>query len=101
MLKIILAVFLILWPQNATEFAATAYCLKGRTASGAYTRKGIIAADPRYFKIGQTVRITTPGYSGIYVVMDRGVKGKKIDIWMESTKECRKFGRRKVMVEKI
>lgn len=46
------------------DFHATAYCLKGRTASGQYTRRGVIAADPRVLPIGTVVQIQAGRYTG-------------------------------------
>lgn len=79
-------------------FEATAYSLRGRTASGAVTAPGMIAADPRVLPIGSRVRIEAGSYSGEYLVADTGgaVKGKRIDIWTTSTQEAMRFGRRNV-----
>jgi 3D (Asp-Asp-Asp) domain-containing protein len=54
------------------SFQATAYSLRGQTASGDYVRRGVIAADPRVIPLGSVVQIVTPGYSGIYTVQDTG-----------------------------
>ena len=80
------------------SFEATAYSLHGRTASGAVTASGMIAADPRVLPIGSRVRIEAGSYTGEYVVADTGgaVKGKRIDIWTPSTREAMRFGRRTV-----
>ncbi len=80
-------------------FTATAYCLKGRTAMGHGVRRGIIAADPRVLPLGSRISIGG-GYAGTYLVSDTGtrVKGKKLDIWMPSCSEARRFGRRSVSV---
>jgi 3D (Asp-Asp-Asp) domain-containing protein len=81
-----------------TNFQATAYALRGITASGVYVRRGVIAADPRVIPIGSVVQIVTPGYSGIYTVQDTGrlIKGKIVDVWLPSTREARVFGRRSI-----
>ncbi len=80
------------------SFQATAYALRGRTASGIYVRRGVIAADPRVIPLGSVVQIVTPGYSGVYTVQDTGrlIKGKIIDLWMGSSHEARIFGRRQI-----
>src|SRR4051794_5836826 len=44
-------------PTTLHNFVATAYCVKGQTASGLKVRSGIIAADPRILPIGSIVRI--------------------------------------------
>jgi 3D (Asp-Asp-Asp) domain-containing protein len=82
------------------SFTATAYCLKGRTAMGHGVRRGIIAADPRVLKLGSRVNLNAGGYSGQYLVSDTGgkIKGKKIDIWVASCAEARRFGRRTVSI---
>lgn len=82
------------------SFSATAYCLKGRTALGHGVRRGIIAADPRFLKLGSTVTINAGPWSGTYLVSDTGggIKGKEIDIWVPSCSEARKFGRRSVQI---
>lgn len=82
-------------------FLATAYCLKGQTASGVTVRRGIIAADPKILPLGSVVRIQAGSYSGIYTVMDTGgaIKGRKIDIYIPTRKEAINFGARKVKVE--
>lgn len=82
------------------NFQATAYSLRGRTFSGSYVRRGVIAADPRVIPIGSVVQLVTPGYSGIYTVQDTGgkIKGKIVDVWVGSYREARIFGRRQIKV---
>ena len=84
----------------ARAFTATAYCLQGRTASGSGVRRGIVAADPRVLPLGTRITLNAGSYSGSYVVADTGgaVKGKKLDIWVPSCSEARRFGRRSVNV---
>jgi 3D (Asp-Asp-Asp) domain-containing protein len=85
-------------PVLSETFEATAYSLRGRTASGAVTAPGMIAADPRVLPIGSRVRIEAGSYTGEYVVADTGgaVRGKHIDIWTPSTREAMRFGRRTI-----
>jgi 3D (Asp-Asp-Asp) domain-containing protein len=86
-------------PSGASQpFVATAYSLRGRTASGRTTARGIIAADRRLLPLGTRVRLEAGGYSGEYVVADTGglVRGRKIDIWMPTSAEAMRFGRRTV-----
>jgi 3D (Asp-Asp-Asp) domain-containing protein len=84
--------------EPPAHFTATAYSLRGRTASGKPVRRGLIAADRRVLPIGTRVRLDAGSYSGEYVVADTGgaVRGRKIDIWMPSTGEAMRFGRRTV-----
>ena len=82
----------------AVHYVATAYSLRGRTASGLPVSKGIIAADPRVLPLGSRVKIEAGAYSGEYLVADTGglVRGKRIDIWTPSSREAMRFGRRTV-----
>ena len=84
----------------AGSFTATAYCLRGRTAMGHGVRKGLIAADPRVLRLGSKVQLGAGAHSGEYLVSDTGgrIKGRKIDIWMASCAEARRFGRRTIQV---
>jgi 3D (Asp-Asp-Asp) domain-containing protein len=79
-------------------YVATAYSLRGRTASGRMVAKGLIAADPRHLPLGSRVRIEAGSWSGEYLVADTGtlVRGKRIDIWTPTTRDAMRFGRRTV-----
>jgi 3D (Asp-Asp-Asp) domain-containing protein len=81
-----------------TSYVATAYSLRGRTASGVPVSKGVIAADPRVLPLGSRVKLEAGSYSGEYVVADTGgmVRGKRIDIWTPTSREAMRFGRRTV-----
>ena len=85
---------------SAKPFRATAYCLRGRTASGSSVRRGIVAADRRILPLGTRIQISAGAYSGTYVVADTGgaVKGNTLDIWVPNCAEANRFGRRTVMV---
>ena len=85
---------------SARAFSATAYCLKGRTASGGNVKRGIVAADPRVLPLGTRISMNAGSYSGSYLVADTGgaVRGRKLDIWVPSCSEARRFGRRNVTV---
>lgn len=88
-------------PRAPKTFKATAYSLKGRTASGIETRPGVVAADPKVLPLGSLVQIKAGNYSGVYTVHDTGsaVKGNLVDVWMPSAKEARKFGRRAIKLQ--
>jgi len=81
-------------------FRATAYCLRGRTATGGGVRRGIVAADPRVLPMGSRIQINAGAYSGGYTVADTGgaIKGRILDIWVPSCAEANRFGRRTVTV---
>lgn len=86
--------------SNARSFRATAYCLRGRTASGGGVRRGIVAADPRVLPLGTRIYLNAGGYSGTYTVTDTGgvIKGRILDIWVPNCSEAIRFGRRSVSV---
>jgi 3D (Asp-Asp-Asp) domain-containing protein len=86
--------------RSMGSFTATAYCLQGRTANGGGVRRGVIAADPRVLRLGSRINLGAGAYSGSYLVADTGgaVKGRKLDIWVPSCSEARRFGRRTVTV---
>lgn len=81
-------------------FKATAYCLRGKTASGTGVRRGIVAADRRVLPLGTKISLRAGNYSGIYTVADTGgvIKGRILDIWVPSCAEAIRFGRRTVKV---
>jgi 3D (Asp-Asp-Asp) domain-containing protein len=92
-------------PNSDTKFVvppqaytATAYSLRGRTASGRPVSRGLIAADPSILPLGSRVRVEAGSWTGEYLVADTGgaVKGRRIDIWTPSTREAMQFGRRTV-----
>lgn len=80
------------------SYTATAYAFRGRTASGRLVGKGVIAADTRVLPMGTRVRLEAGTWSGVYTVSDTGgaIRGRKIDVWVPSTGEACRFGRRKV-----
>jgi 3D (Asp-Asp-Asp) domain-containing protein len=82
-------------------FKASAYCLKGHTASGIAVRRGMIAADPRVLPLGSVVRIHAGKYSGIYTVLDTGsaIRGRRVDIYFPSQAEAIRFGVREIKLE--
>jgi 3D (Asp-Asp-Asp) domain-containing protein len=85
------------------SFRATAYCLKGRTASGGSVRRGIVAADTRVLPLGTRINVSAGAYSGTYTVADTGgaVRGRVLDIWVPSCAEANKFGRRTIKVSVV
>lgn len=89
--------------SELVDFHATAYCLKGRTASGINTRPGVIAADPRVLPLGTVVHLRAGRYTGTYTVMDTGgrIKGRLVDVYVPTYKEAVQFGRRQVKIKVI
>lgn len=96
-MKTLILLLALAAPTLPQTYTATAYCLRGRTASGEYVRQGIIAADPKRLPLGTVVTIKGRGQ---YVVKDTGglIKGNIIDIWMPSCRDAIQFGRRKVQL---
>lgn len=107
---ILTALFLLIFisanaeaPINTRTFVATAYCLKGITASGERVRKGIVSADPRVLPLGTKVHIEAGEYSGTYVVGDTGskIKENRLDIWVKTRYDAVRFGKRDVLLTVI
>lgn len=118
MVRFFIAVFAVLIMVHNSAFCseriiceATAYSLDGCekaptdygygiTASGEYVRRGIIATDTDVIPMHSLVLVLGGGVDGLYEAKDIGgaVVGNKIDIYMPDTKDCIKFGRRKVKV---
>ena len=89
--------------RNGT-YIATAYAQTGITASGEWTHRHIVAADPDLLPIGSRIRIRRAGkYSGEYVVADTGskIQGRRLDIYMPNEESCKRFGRKKVGVRVV
>lgn len=93
--------------KKAIKVTATAYTCEGKkwniTKSGAVARVGLIAVDPRVIPLGTRMYIESPDGSYIYgtaVAADTGgaIKGNKIDLYMDTYRECINFGRRTMMV---
>ncbi|ABW20190.1 3D domain-containing protein [Alkaliphilus oremlandii] len=76
----------------------------GVTASGTRVRPGVVAVDPKVIPLGTKLYIqsTTNGRAdyGYAVAEDTGgaIKGNKIDLYFETSKEVKSFGRRTVNV---
>ena len=84
------------------QFVATAYCKDGETQSGIQTHPGIVAADPHVLPTGSVVRIDGLRMPrDTYVVEDRGVRGRHVDIFMRSCRAAKRFGRRRVLLRVI
>ena len=84
------------------EMEVTAYCTQGQTASGAQTRRGVVAADPRVLPLGSRVRVDGLGrpHDRVYDVEDTGreIKGRELDVFMPDCQAARAFGRRTALV---
>ncbi len=69
----------------------------GRTATGAFAQRGVVAVDPNVIPLGTKLYIE--GY-GIATAADTGgaIKGNKIDLCFDSLTDALNFGRRNVNV---
>jgi peptidoglycan DL-endopeptidase CwlO len=76
---------------------ATAYTLKGHTATGAPVGYGVVAVDPSVIPLG--TRMTIPGY-GEGVAADTGgaIQGAVIDLWFPTAADAASWGRRTVTI---
>ncbi|HKB11369.1 MAG TPA: 3D domain-containing protein [Vicinamibacterales bacterium] len=85
--------------------SATAYCQHGITGSGAPTRRGSVAADPRVIPLGSTIHVRglKGPRDGIYTVLDSGraIKGHEIDVFIPQCGEAKRFGRQHVRVRVV
>ena len=78
--------------------SATAYSGDGITATGTRPRWGTIAVDPRVIPYGTKVYI--PKFNMTFVAEDcgGGIKGNKIDIFMNSSSSCYNWGVRSIEI---
>lgn len=84
--------------SRVLEMLASAYTYTGNnTASGVPPRVGMAAVDPQVIPLG--TRLFVEGY-GYCVAVDKGsaIKGYRIDLFMETEAQARKWGMRRVKV---
>lgn len=81
--------------------SATAYHCGTITSTGVTPRWGIIAVDPKVIPYGSIVYI--PTFDKYFVAEDcgGGIKGNKIDIYMNDKTQCINWGVRKIEIEII
>lgn len=92
--------------KNVMKMTATAYTTERTsdkiTATGKVARVGLVAVDPKVIPLGSRLYITSSdGKSWVYgtaVAADTGVRGKKIDLFFNTYKECINFGRKSATV---
>lgn len=81
---------------------ATAYCLKGTTASGQKVRTGLCAMNSKVVKeqglMGKNVALyqrlpdgEKGKLIGVYEIADTGCKKNVIDVWMPDLNRCQEF----------
>ena len=79
--------------------SATAYSGDSLTSTMIKPKWGVIAVDPRVIPYGSIVYI--PYFDKYFVAEDcgGGIKGNKIDIFMDSEAKCRQWGVRKIKIK--
>jgi 3D (Asp-Asp-Asp) domain-containing protein len=77
--------------KDSFDAKTFAYSGGGTTASGKKARVGLVAVDPNVIKLGTWLYVE--GY-GLCQAADTGgaIKGKKIDLYMDSVAECYQWG---------
>lgn len=84
---------------TCTAYTAGVGGVGTRTASGQAVRRGVAAVDRSVIPLGTKMFIAANGYTyGVATASDTGVRGKTVDLYMETLAECRKFGRRNATV---
>lgn len=84
--------------REARIMHSTAYTYTGRnTATGLRPAVGLVAVDPSVIPLG--TRLYIEGY-GFAKAADRGssIQGDRLDVFLESLEECRRWGVRRVKV---
>ena len=82
-------------PAPAPAYTAGYDGVGTRTATGTTVHKGVAAVDKRVFPLGSDLYVVAKGMEyGLTRAEDTGMKGPKIDLYMESYQECIQFGRR-------
>lgn len=75
----------------------------GKTASGMKPQVGVVAVDPKIIPLGTKLYVEGYNDNKICIAGDTGgaIKGKRIDLFMNSRNEALKFGRKKVKVRVV
>jgi len=84
--------------REAIMAKSTAYTYTGRnTATGVKPAVGLVAVDPSVIPMGSRLYIEGYGYAR---AADRGgsIKGNRLDVFLETYDECRRWGVRQVKV---
>ena len=87
--------------MKATAYNSEEPGLTNRTASGTTTRVGVVAVDRKNIPLGTKLYIVSnDGYCvyGFAIAEDTGVRGNRVDLYMDSIEECNRFGVRNCTV---
>ena len=82
--------------KKKMSVVATAYSGQGITSTGTTPKWGTIAVDPKVIPYGTKVYI--PKFNKTFIAEDcgGGIKGNKIDIYMNTKEECINWGVRNI-----
>ena len=72
-----------------------------RTATGTTVHRGVVAVDKRVFRLGSALCVDVKSNAfqyGMAYAEDTGMRGEKLDLYMDSYEECIQFGVRKATV---
>jgi 3D (Asp-Asp-Asp) domain-containing protein len=85
--------------KKTMNVVAAAYTGHGTTSTGQKPMWGTIAVDPRVIPYGTKIYI--PAFNKVFIANDCGgaIKGNKIDIFMNSKKECYNWGRKTIEIQ--
>ena len=98
LIALLIAAALALAPRPAELWEITAYTHSGRpTASGLWPAPGMAACPPE-LELGTRVRLEG---RGILICRDRGgaIRGRRLDLFLESREEAIRWGRKRLEVE--
>ena len=85
--------------KKSMVVSATAYSGDGITATGTKPKWGTIAVDPNVIPYGTKVYIPRFGKTFIAEDCGGGIKGNKIDIFMNSDSQCNSWGVRNISIQ--
>ncbi len=98
----------VLTYTHSDEYKATAYTswiedITGTTYTGTLARVGAIAVDPRYIPYGTRMFIVSNDGEYVYGIATAedcggGVRGKHVDLFLDTVSECFQFGVRKCTI---
>ena len=91
--------------SRAVEVRCTAYTagydgVDTCTATGTTVRRGVVAVDKRVFPLGSKLFVDIKSNAfdyGMAYAEDTGMRGEKLDLYMDSYDECIQFGVRKAV----
>jgi len=96
--KIILPNGEVLSYTGSATGKATAYCLRGRTATGTTAQEGVVAVDPKFIPFGTRMFIISDDGQYVYGIAtaedagDSNIVGNRIDLWFPTQWDCIQFG---------